>query len=125
MRKLEIFDEEFKKRNAISEIFNEKLKNYLQVPSIKRNYISSWAQYSVVVHKNRDKIIEYLTKKEIPTAIFYKKPFNQLDNFNKLIFGTYDVSLKLSKSIFSLPIHPYLSDEEIEKILKTIIKYYK
>ena len=125
LRKLEIFDKELKKRNAISEIFNERLKDYLQVPLIKKNHISSWAQYSVVVDGNRDEIIRYLTKKEIPTAIFYKKPFNQLDDFNKLIFGRYEVSLSLSKNIFSLPVHPYLSDEQIEKIPRTIIKYYK
>ena len=44
----------------------------------------------------------------------------QLDNFNKLIFCRYEVSLSLSKNILSLPIHPYLSDEQIEKIGKFI-----
>ena len=77
--------------------FKELLEAGVHFGHLKKKWNPGMPPYVARRATNKIERIEYLTKKGIPTAIFYKKPFNQLDNFNKLIFGKYDVSLKLSK----------------------------
>ena len=123
--KMKIFDEEIKLRNEISNYYSENLNEFVQVPKIADNNISSWAQYSILVKiQDRNKLIDHLQENDIPSAVFYRKPFNTLELYpdnNKLDF---DVSLRLSQSILSLPMHPYLTKTELDKIIKTIKDYY-
>ena len=76
--------------------------------------------------KERDELVNYLQNNSIPTAVFYKKPFNLLKLYNhennKLNF---DISIKLSKTILSLPMHPYLSRKDQDYIIALIKEFYE
>ena len=126
LRKLNIFNHELKQRNDIADYYNESLKECVQIPEIKNNYISSWAQYSIALsdNTNREELIQLLEEQEIPTAIFYKNPFNALGMYRRNSSDNYPVSDKISNSILSLPMHPYLSIEELDKITSVIKGYY-
>ena len=50
LNKLEIFDNEIESRNNIANYYSEKLNDYVVVPFIEENNISSWAQYSILVN---------------------------------------------------------------------------
>jgi UDP-2-acetamido-2-deoxy-ribo-hexuluronate aminotransferase len=118
-----------------------KTKNQKPIlPSIKPDRTSAYAQYSIRV-KNRDKIQQYLSnnqkpktknqkpkkpktknqkpKTNIPTAIHYPMPLHLQECFSYLGYkeGDFPVAEKVSKEIMSLPMNPYLSDEEIEYII--------
>ena len=127
IEKMKIFDKEIKLRNKIATYYSSNLNKYVKVPKVLDNNISSWAQYSIIVkNKERDELVNYLQNNGIPTAVFYKKPFNLLKLYNpennKLNF---DISIKLSKTILSLPMHPYLNQLELDEIINTIIKFYE
>ena len=126
LNKLNIFDQELTLRNKIAQYYNDNLKDYVQTPYIKKNHVSSWAQYSILINNTieREEIIKSLDKADIPTAIFYKKPFNKLDIYGQIIDGDYPVSDILSKRILSLPMHPYLTIEEMDKVISVIKGYY-
>lgn len=121
LAKLAIFDDELAKRNEIANKYNSLLKDKVIVPQIPAGYTSSWAQYSILTEdeKHRKNIIEKLKYKGIPTAIYYPKPLH-LQKVNEDLgykAGDFPISEDISRRILSLPMHPYLKQEEIEKIV--------
>ncbi|MDQ1265402.1 MAG: hypothetical protein QG635_552, partial [Bacteroidota bacterium] len=71
---------------------------------------------------DRDSITSCLKEAGIPTAIYYPKPLHLQDAFANLGYGSGDfpVTESIASRIFALPMHPYLSDEEIGMICKII-----
>ena len=125
LEKMKIFDKEIKLRNDVADYYSKSLHEYVQIPEIIDGNISSWAQYSIIVNKgDRDSLANYLKEHNIPSAVFYRKPFNTLDLYNENNIFDYEVSLSLSKSILSLPMHPYLTKDELDKVIGTIKKFY-
>lgn len=124
LAKLTIFDAELERRNSIAQKYSSLLKDKVVVPQIPEGYVSSWAQYSVLAEheKQRKEIIERLKAKGIPTAIYYPKPLHlQIVNEDLGYHeGDFPISEAISKRIFSLPMHPYLTEEEIEQIASVI-----
>ena len=58
----------------------------------------------------------------IPTAIYYPKPLHLQMAFKELEHrkGDFQVSESVSDRILSLPMHPYLSESDIDKITRLI-----
>lgn len=127
LNKLEIFDNEILKRNEIANYYTKFLKEYLITPSINDGYISSWAQYSLLCknHKERNDLIRFLNKRNIPTAIFYKNIFSNLKLYKKKYEQDFKYSKYVSKRILSIPMHPYLEKDEQNYIIKSIAEFYK
>ena len=91
----------------------------LITPLIAKNVTSVFAQYSIRV-KNRDKLQQKLKELNIPTAVHYPIPLHLQECFVYLGYtkGSFPVSELISQEILSLPINPYVNDEEIEYIAK-------
>lgn len=87
------------------------------LPKIENNCTSAWAQYSIKV-KNRDKMQAKLKDSGIPTAVHYPMPLHLQECFNYLGYkkGDFPICENISNEIMSLPMNPYLSDEEIKYI---------
>ncbi|WP_035588031.1 DegT/DnrJ/EryC1/StrS family aminotransferase [Hippea jasoniae] len=123
--KLRHYPEDLKKRQQIAEKYTELLNSSthpLILPFTKDDRTSAWAQYSIRV-KNRDEIQAKLKEKGIPTAIHYPMPLHLQECFKYLGYkeGDFPVAERVSKEIISLPMNPYLSDEEIEYIKEALI----
>lgn len=106
--------------------YNEMLKDFVTVPMPRKGFRHVFHQYSILTDK-RDELIEYLHKREIPTAIYYPVPLHLQEVFRYLGYkeGDFPVSEKVSREILSLPIFPELTDNEREYIAKTVIEYFK
>ena len=78
---------------------------------------SAWAQYSVRI-KNRDAVQVKLKEQGIPTAVHYPMPLHLQECFGYLGFqkGDFPIAEQVSKEIMSLPMNPYVNDEEIAYI---------
>ena len=128
LNKMKLFNDELLLRNKIAHKYQNKLGDYVKIPYISNGNISSWAQYSILVQDGniRNEIIDFLNTKNIPTAIFYKIPFseNEIYKYNNNANEFY-VSRNISERIFSIPMHPYLSDDEIDYISESIISYFQ
>jgi len=92
------------------------------LPYIKENTTSAFAQYSIRV-KNRDDVQAKLKEQGIPTAVHYPMPLHLQECFAYLEYknGDFPIAEKVSKEIMSLPMNPYISDEEIKCIVEEII----
>jgi dTDP-4-amino-4,6-dideoxygalactose transaminase len=113
--------------NKVHRKYNSLLNDIVEIPIIPQNYLSSFAQYTIKLksQKQRDDLKSYLVTKGIPTMIYYTKPMHNQTAFKYLNNKDedYPVSTELSKIVLSLPMHPYLSDTEIEFISKSIIDF--
>jgi dTDP-4-amino-4,6-dideoxygalactose transaminase len=122
IEKLNIFESELIMRNKIATKYTNNLNSNFATPFIPKNYMSSWAQYSVILKnkKTRDKTIKYLSQKNIPSMIYYKIPLHLQKVFNNLKYklGDFPISEKISDKILSLPMHPYLKNLDQELIIE-------
>ena len=95
-------------------------------PIIESNNVSIYHQYTIRVTK-RDQLQKYLADNEISSAVFYPKPLHLQECFVQLGYkkGDLPVSEQLCDEVLSLPICPELSDEQIEYVAETVLKFYK
>jgi len=121
LAKFEIFDEEIQLRQEVAKRYNKALKDILKVSYVNHHSISSWAQYSVL-HPDRDKIIKKLKESDIPAAIYYPKPLHLQKTFFNLAYhkGHFPVAEHIAAKIFSLPLYPYLTEENQNLIISSI-----
>ncbi len=76
---------------------------------------------------NRHVLLEELKAKSIPAAIYYPVPLHRQEAFRylKCKDEQFPVTEQLSKTVFSLPMHTELSDEQIDHITGTVIEIVK
>jgi UDP-2-acetamido-2-deoxy-ribo-hexuluronate aminotransferase len=126
LAKFGIFPEEIELRQTVASRYTSLLESTtdVQPPAVPVSYLSAWAQYSILAKDglHRDKLQKQLKEAEIPTAIYYPKPLHLQTAFSYLGYKTGDfaVSEECAGRIFSIPMHPYLSEEEQTKIIKSI-----
>jgi dTDP-4-amino-4,6-dideoxygalactose transaminase len=122
LAKMEIFREEMELRQKVAARYSALLKGRNVIaPAVPEGYSSAWAQYSIQ-SENRHEIMERLKTAGIPTAIYYPKPLHLQTAFSYLGYqkGSMPVSEKAADRIFSVPMHPYLTEEEQVKIAEII-----
>jgi UDP-2-acetamido-2-deoxy-ribo-hexuluronate aminotransferase len=124
--KLKYYEKDLKLRQEVARKYNEKLKNINEIilPFVKEDRTSAWAQYSIRV-KNRDEIQAKLKENQIPTAVHYPMPLHMQECFKYLGYkkGDFPVAERVSKEIMSLPMNPYLSDDEIGYVSEKVTKF--
>ena len=122
LEKLSIFNEEITLRNEVDKNYRKFLNNAQYHP---KKYQSAHALFSITLSKNsqRNSLVNKLNKSKIPSVIYYKFPIHLMGAFSNLGYkeGDLPISEKLSKTIVSLPMHPYLAPEDIEHIIEVII----
>lgn len=127
LAKLEVFDDELKSRQAVADRYTAGIREAgigVTPPTVTEGCQSAWAQYSVLVESRavRDRVRERLGADGVPTAIYYPKPLHLQRAFAGLGCrpGDFPVSESLSERIFSLPMHPYLTFEEQDRIIERL-----
>jgi dTDP-4-amino-4,6-dideoxygalactose transaminase len=112
--------------NKVAERYAEKLKGVVKTPEVPKGFYSSWAQYTIQVPNKevRAKLQEVLKAKDIPTAIYYPIPMHRQTAFNYLDpkANQCPVADRLADTVLALPIHPYLTEEDQDKICSVLIQ---
>ncbi len=120
--KLKHYAKDLALRQEVAEKYTQTLKEKdLVLPFVNEKASSAWAQYSVRV-QNRDKLQAKLKEQGIPTAVHYPMPLHLQEAFSYLGYkrGDFPLSEVVSNEIISLPMNPYLSNDEISYIGKAI-----
>ena len=122
IEKLKIFPQELDMRQCIAEQYSELLGGHLEVPCVSKNRTSSWAQFTLK-HHQRDEVKARLAEKGIPTAIYYPKALHQQTGYRSYpsVSSGLSVSDKLSNVVFSIPMHPYLTSQQVTNLSKEVI----
>ena len=122
LAKFEIFPDEVIQRDRVGRQYTASInamQSTIVAPQIRSNCTTVYAQYSIMAN-NREQLIAKLNKMNIPTAVHYPVPLHLQPPFynNQLNLPVVeDVATK----IVSLPMHPYLSTEDIEKVSRALV----
>ena len=123
LAKLEGFPRELASRRRIAERYTDRLRASasILVPEIPVGSLSAWAQYSVL-SPDRDSIRERLSAQDIPTMVYYPRPLHLQTAYAHLGYreGALPVSESVSRSIFSLPMHPYLDEKDQDRVFSAL-----
>jgi len=114
LAKLPHYPQELADRQQTAQRYTNTLSDRLQVPVIKPNRSSAWAQYTIRVD-NRDALQAKLKDSSIPTAVHYPMPLHLQKCFKYLNYkqGDFPISEKASNEVISLPMNPFLKDKEV------------
>lgn len=101
----------------------------IDTPFIPNNFTSSWAQYTIRLSVpsgngtfNREALQAKLKAKGIPTMVYYPTPMSRQTAFKDIHrFVETDNAMMLSQSVLSLPLHPYLTREEVRTVVESLI----
>lgn len=117
--KLKHFDEELKSVNHVAQKYNDLLRDKVTIPSVSPDIFSSWAQYTIQ-STNRDALQSRLRAAGIPSMIYYPCTMSRQKAFAFLQQKPCPVAERLTRTVLSLPMHPYLTDDEINFIAESI-----
>jgi len=122
--KLKYYKKDLALRQEVAQKYHSKfnIQNAkLVLPFVEEGRTSAWAQYSIRV-KNRDELQNRLKEAGIPTAVHYPMPLHLQECFTYLGYkkGDFPISEIVSDEIMSLPMNPYVTDEEIKFIAERL-----
>ena len=114
--------------NKAADMYDEALKDTcLTLPLRPEGFVSSWAQYTVQLPEGvvRFDLQAALKAEDIPTMVYYPKPMHLQGAFEGTDSAEADcpVTEKLCGTVLSLPMHPYLTKEDVEKVSEMLKKY--
>jgi dTDP-4-amino-4,6-dideoxygalactose transaminase len=118
-------DHELEDVNRVYRRYTEKLKGIVGTPIIPEGYVSSFAQYTIKLKnkEERDALQAKLKEEGIPSMIYYTKPMHKQGAFAEYDYddNEFEVTNELCETVLSLPMHPYLNDEDIDFVVSLIV----
>lgn len=118
--KLEIFDTELSARHRVAATYDDRLSRVARIQHHLKGALSGHNYYSICVN-NRDAVAERLNAMGVPTAIYYATPLHKMAAFSA--YAPADglpATEKLCDEILSLPMHPYLSPDQVDFICESV-----
>ena len=123
LKKLEEFT---KRRQENARKLNDALAGIvgIKTPTVSDNRSHVYHQYTILLDKNiqRDQFITSLRDKGVGAGIYYPKPLHIYPHIAKLGYkiGDFPVAEDLAARVVSLPVHPKVTDEDIEVIAAAV-----
>lgn len=125
LEKLDIFPQELKRRQEIADFYNNALREVVQVPITPKGKGHAWGLYTIACHpEQREHLINTLQAAGVPSNVYYRKPLHlqpAYQHFPRAGESLKNAELACNK-VLSLPMHPYLSDDQLEYICNAVKK---
>ncbi|MBW3097760.1 DegT/DnrJ/EryC1/StrS family aminotransferase [Pseudohoeflea coraliihabitans] len=124
--KLQIFEDELDARERVARIYDAHLKDVVTIPARVPDSRSAWAQYTVQAD-DRDALRAHLAEDNLVSMVFYAKPMHLQKAYEAHGegVGSVPVSERLADRVLSLPMNPYLSEEDVHRVCERILDFYK
>lgn len=118
---------ELKAVNKVASWYNKALANVVITPMIQEGYYSSWAQYTIQLENEiqRDELKQVLKLAGIPSMVYYVKPMHMQEAFQMISseVGECEVTEHLCKVVLALPMHPYMTEDEVLMVCGVIEEF--
>lgn len=126
--KLKAFEQyELENVNAAAKEYTKLLKDVVKTPVVPEGYYSSWAQYTIQLEDReaREGLQAYLKEKGIPSMVYYPKPMHRQKAFENVESEEkhFANTTELCDRVLALPIHPYMSRDDIGQVVDHIREY--
>ncbi len=123
LSKLTVFEDELAARARIAAVYDARLANAVTVPARVADSVSAWAIYAVLLPESasRDRVQAGLRAAGVPTAIYYPRPLHEQPAYRDAHDGAaLPVSEDIATRILALPIHPDLTDVDVDRICTAV-----
>jgi UDP-2-acetamido-2-deoxy-ribo-hexuluronate aminotransferase len=121
LAKLPLFAEEVKSRERIGARYSELLSAAgCTTPYIEPHNSSVYAQYTIAV-EDREGLIDKLTRAGVPTAVHYPVPLHRQPAFAGIPALAVPVAEHVAARVVSLPMHPYLAEDDLAVIARAVV----
>jgi dTDP-4-amino-4,6-dideoxygalactose transaminase len=100
-------------------------------PKVRKGNTHVYHQYTIRITEEyghtREELMTFLMENEIGCGIYYPKPLHLHEHFRKMGYkeGDFPVSEKLAKEVLSLPVNPFVTEEDVEMIVDKIRGFSK
>ena len=124
LAKLAVFPEELRARERIARVYDQRLGNAVVTPKRVDNSTSAWAIYAILLPNEaaRDRTQAALKADGVPTAIYYPRPLHRQPAYSGQHDGSaLPVSEDLAGRILALPIHPDLTDQDVDRVCEAVL----
>jgi dTDP-4-amino-4,6-dideoxygalactose transaminase len=121
--KLKYLDKENEKRREIARRYVEKIKNpKLFLPQAETGSVHVWHLFTIRTQK-REEFAKYLLENGVETVIHYPLPPHKQQAFSEWNMLEFPITEEIHKTILSLPLHPFLSEQETDYVVETCNNY--
>jgi len=125
LQKLTIFADEIEARNRVADRYAQGLGDVVKAPKVIDGGVSVWAQYTIET-PNRDELVAHLKAQDIPSAVYYPIPIHRQDVYSAYPApGGLPVTDAAAKVVMSLPMHPYLTQDDQDAIIAAVRAFAK
>lgn len=119
-------DHELEAVNRVADWYTEQLQDLAVVPLVKPGFYSSWAQYTLLLENEaqRTGLVNALKAEGIPAMVYYPRGLHQQTAYAafQLPDEMYPNTVRATRTVLSLPMHPYMTREDNEKVCSVIRK---
>ncbi len=116
LQKLTVLDDELQARAKVAARYDNELDSYYGKQQILPDCKSAYALYTINC-EDRDELMGYLKERGIPCGAYYPRPVNTQTAYAKWNIRSLPVCEKLSKTVLSIPMTPYLDKEQMDYII--------
>ena len=121
-QKLTVFDQELKDRARVASRYDNELDNYFRKQRILDNCSSAYALYTINCD-DRDELMAFLKENGIPCGAYYPRPVHTQTAYAKWNNRSLPVCEKLSKTVLSIPMTPYLDNEDLDYVISKMNEF--
>jgi dTDP-4-amino-4,6-dideoxygalactose transaminase len=118
--KLKLIPQELERRRQVAAIYDGRLANHIDPQAFAEGAESGYGLYTIAIDR-RDEVQARLKQDGVPTAIYYGQPLHQMKAFASYADGPLPESERLSGRVLSLPMHPYLTDEQAHYVADRVV----
>lgn len=111
--------------NRVAGWYTARLKDHFVTPIVQDGFLSSWAQYTILLKSGEERasVQAKLKAAGIPSMIYYPRGLHQQAAYKwmQLDDSMYPNTVRATQTCLSLPMHPYLTEEEVETVSQVLI----
>ena len=128
--KLRHLDEYAAARNYAAQYYDKAFANHknIIIPARYNKSNHVFHQYTMKLKgADRDALKEYLNSKGVPMMVYYPVPLHLQKAYkdDRYSEGDFPITECLSKSVFSLPMHTEMNDDQLKYITDTVLEFFK
>ena len=124
---LKHLDDWVARRNQIASKYNSAFSelSWTTIPVVRSDALHAWHQYVLRV-SDREKFMNHMAANGVSPGIHYPLPCNLqplYENHPQHFEGALPITEAICNSVVSIPVHPHLSDDEVEKIISAVLNF--
>ncbi|MGF1596287.1 MAG: DegT/DnrJ/EryC1/StrS family aminotransferase [Acidimicrobiales bacterium] len=121
--KLGVLGDEIERRNAVASRYGAALADYVATPSVDDGSVSAWAQYTVITDR-RAELQAGLSAAGIGCAVYYPTPLHRQTGYRHFHLDGQPLvrTERLCEQVLSLPMHPYLTEDETGRVIAVVTR---